>query len=86
MISSGRLLRISWRRGTVTPKSFPAHANTDKEEISFSLARIRQSGGYITTSESAAFQLQCALFNCNVRFSIAMCAFHSRLWGPRPTH
>ncbi|KAG2107435.1 uncharacterized protein F5147DRAFT_530622, partial [Suillus discolor] len=27
-------------------------------EIPFALARIRQSGGYITTSESAAFQLQ----------------------------
>ncbi|KAG1792479.1 Isochorismatase-like protein [Suillus plorans] len=33
-------------------------SSSNKEEIPFALARIRQSGGYITTSESAAFQLQ----------------------------
>lgn len=33
-------------------------SSCNKEEIPFALARIRQSGGYITTSESAAFQLQ----------------------------
>lgn len=33
-------------------------SSSNKEVIPFALARIRQSGGYITTSESAAFQLQ----------------------------
>lgn len=33
-------------------------SSSNEEEIPFALARIRQSGGYITTSESAAFQLQ----------------------------
>ncbi|KAG1773842.1 Isochorismatase-like protein [Suillus occidentalis] len=33
-------------------------SSCNKEEIPFALARIRQSGGYITTSESTAFQLQ----------------------------
>ncbi|KAG1820565.1 Isochorismatase-like protein [Suillus subaureus] len=33
-------------------------SSSNKEEIPFALARIRQSGGYITTSESVAFQLQ----------------------------
>ncbi|KAG2148059.1 Isochorismatase-like protein [Suillus clintonianus] len=33
-------------------------SSSNKEEIPFALERIRQSGGYITTSESAAFQLQ----------------------------
>ncbi|KIK42989.1 hypothetical protein CY34DRAFT_82600 [Suillus luteus UH-Slu-Lm8-n1] len=33
-------------------------SGSNKEVIPFALARIRQSGGYITTSESAAFQLQ----------------------------
>lgn len=37
-------------------------SSCNKEEIPFALARIRQSGGYITTSESVAFQLQSALF------------------------
>lgn len=37
-------------------------SSCNKEEIPFALARIQQSGGYITTSESAAFQLQRALF------------------------
>ncbi|EGO01561.1 hypothetical protein SERLA73DRAFT_176917 [Serpula lacrymans var. lacrymans S7.3] len=33
-------------------------SSCNKEEVPYALARIRQSGGYITTSESAAFQLQ----------------------------
>ncbi|KAG0696722.1 Isochorismatase-like protein [Suillus ampliporus] len=33
-------------------------SSCNKEEVPIALARIRQSGGYITTSESAAFQLQ----------------------------
>jgi hypothetical protein len=33
-------------------------SSCNKEEIPFALGRIRQSGGYITTSESTAFQLQ----------------------------
>jgi hypothetical protein len=37
-------------------------SSSNKEEIPFALARIQQGGGYITTSESAAFQLQRALF------------------------
>jgi hypothetical protein len=37
-------------------------SGSNKEVIPFALARIRQSGGYITTSESAAFQLQRAVF------------------------
>lgn len=37
-------------------------SSSNKEVIPFALARIRQSGGYITTSESAAFQLQRAIF------------------------
>ncbi|KAG1756105.1 Isochorismatase-like protein [Suillus lakei] len=33
-------------------------SSCNKEEIPFALARIQQSGGYITTSDSAGFQLQ----------------------------
>ncbi|KAG1756096.1 Isochorismatase-like protein [Suillus lakei] len=40
-------------------------SSSNKEEIPFALARIQQSGGYITTSESVAFQLQRALFTPN---------------------
>ncbi|KAH7888076.1 Isochorismatase-like protein [Phlebopus sp. FC_14] len=35
-----------------------AVSSCNKEEVPIALARIRQAGGYITTSESAAFQLQ----------------------------
>ncbi|KIJ70413.1 hypothetical protein HYDPIDRAFT_105126 [Hydnomerulius pinastri MD-312] len=33
-------------------------SSCNREEVPIALARIRQAGGYITTSESAAFQLQ----------------------------
>ncbi|KAH7930269.1 Isochorismatase hydrolase [Leucogyrophana mollusca] len=33
-------------------------SSCNKEEVPYALARIRQAGGYITTSESASFQLQ----------------------------
>ncbi|KAH7916713.1 Isochorismatase-like protein [Hygrophoropsis aurantiaca] len=33
-------------------------SSCNKEEVPYALSRIRQAGGYITTSESAGFQLQ----------------------------
>ena len=33
-------------------------SSCNKEEVPIALAHIRQVGGYVTTSESAAFQLQ----------------------------
>jgi hypothetical protein len=47
-------------------------SSSNKEEIPFALARIQQGGGYITTSESAAFQLQRALFipDCGEAYSL----------------
>ena len=33
-------------------------SSCNREEVPIALARIQQAGGYVTTSESAAFQLQ----------------------------